>query len=99
MTEQELNKWIDAAAESNRQALTHVRHLAAEHNVDLHRWCVRRLRREAIRRTVLAACIFTGCCMTWSSSVARSQYDQITTSSDIDSRHICDTIRLAIENV
>lgn len=99
MTEQEIEKRIDIVAERNRLELAHVRHMAAEHNADLHRWCVRRRRYETVRRTVLAACLFIGCCTTWSSSMTATQYDQMTISKDVDSQHVCDIISLAIENV
>lgn len=99
MTEQEIERRIDIVAEYNRQELAHVRQMASEHNADLHGWCVRRRRFESVRRTVLAACLFVGCCTTWSSSMAATQYDQMTVSSDVDSQHVCATIRLAIENI
>ena len=99
MTEQEINNWIETTAKRNQEDLAHVRGLATEHNADLHNWCVRRLRHEAMARTAVAACIFIGCCMTWSSSMATSQYDQITTTSNAGSQQICNDIRLAIENI
>ncbi len=99
MTEQEINKWIETIAKHNQEDLAHVRNMAVEHNADLHNWCVRRLRHEAMVRTAVAACIFIGCCMTWSSSMANAQYDQITTTSSAGSQQICNDIRLAIENI
>lgn len=99
MTEQEIEKSINIAAERNRQELAHVYHVVSEHNADLHHWCIRRRRYEAVRRTILAACLFVGCCSTWSSAMAAKQYDQIIVSDDVDSQHVCDVIRRAIENV
>lgn len=80
------------------EALDHIRDLAAEHNADLPQWCARQRRREAFARSAMAACIFVGCCLFYSSSMANPLYDQITTSSEADSQHICETIRLALDN-
>ena len=80
------------------EALDHIRTLAAEHNSDLPQWCARRRRYEAVRRTVVAACIFVGCCMSYSSVTAAPLYGQITTTGNADNQHICETIRLALDN-
>lgn len=53
MTEQEIIQRLEADAASYRRGREHVAALAAEHNADLHRWAVRRGRRQ--RAAALAA--------------------------------------------
>ena len=79
--------------------LDYIRALADEHSVGLEQRCARYRRRASLRRTAVAACIFFGCCFTYSSSMAAPLYEQITTSGQAGIQHICDTIRLTIENV
>lgn len=79
--------------------LAYIRALAAEHSVGLEQRCARYRRRASLRRTALAACIFLGCCFSYSSSMAALPYQQVTTSGQSGIQHICDTIRLTIENV
>ncbi len=53
MTQEKLLQRLEADAESYRRGREHVAALAAEHNADLHRWAVRRGRRQ--RAAALAA--------------------------------------------
>lgn len=78
--------------------LVHIATIAEQHDEGLAQRCASYRRRAAIRRTVVAACIFLGCCLTYSSSMAAPMYDQITTSGKADNQHICETIRIAINN-
>ena len=79
------------------EAMVHIANLAERDNEGLARRCAHYRRRAAIRRTAVAACIFVGCCLSYSSSMATPLYDQITTTSKAGNQHICDTIRLSIE--
>ena len=79
------------------EAMVHIADLAERDNEGLAQRCASYRRRASIRRTAVAACIFIGCCLSYSSSMATPLYDQITTSSKAGNQHICDTIRLAIE--
>jgi len=53
MTQEKLLQRLEADAENYRHGREHVAALAAEHNADLHRWAVRRGRRQ--RAAALAA--------------------------------------------
>lgn len=81
------------------EALVHIATLAEYDDEGLKQRCIHYRRRANIRRTAVAACIFIGCCLSYSSSMATPLYDQIITTSEAGNQHICDTIRLAINNV
>lgn len=79
--------------------LAFIRALAERDTEGLSDRCARYRRRATIRRYAVAACIFLGCCISYSSAMAAPLYEQITTSGESDNQDICDTIRRSIENV
>ncbi|MBP5547652.1 MAG: hypothetical protein J6X58_02025 [Bacteroidales bacterium] len=81
------------------EAMVHISDLVERDNIDLPQRCARYRRRASIRRTALAVCFFFGCCISYTSIISAPLYDQITTSSDAGNQHICEAIRLSIENV
>ena len=81
------------------EVLVHIAALVERDNIGLPQRCARYHHRAAIRRTAMAACIFVGICIAYSSTIADPLYDQITTSSKTGNQHICDIIRVSIENI
>jgi len=77
----------------------HICALADEHSVGLEQRCARYRQRASARRYVLAACLFFGCCLSYSSAMTSPLYDQITTTGQSDTNHICNTINMYIENI
>ena len=57
MNEQDIAKLIENKARQYSQDISHVKELATRHNVELHRWCVRRRRHESVRRVFAAVCL------------------------------------------
>lgn len=85
MTEQEIVRLVESRA--------HVASLAAEHNADLHRWCVRRRRYEAFRRVAVAVCIFAVVAFNVETAYAMPpKYKTITLAGNIDQDETLESI-------
>lgn len=98
MTEQEIERLIDAQGLRNRQALDHVRSIAAAHNADLPGWCARRLRRENVARFAVAACLFVTICTVYSSALAKPSYAHVQTTTTLSDKYVCDIVRHTMES-
>jgi hypothetical protein len=77
--------------------LAYIQALTAKHAEGLEQRCARHRLLAGIRRTIVAACLLVGGCLSYASALDTPQYDQITTSGDAEPQHICSTILLAIE--
>ena len=85
MTEKEMVRLVESRA--------HVASLAAEHNADLHRGCVRRRRYEAFRRVAVAVCIFAVVAFNVETAYAMPpKYKTITLAGNIDQDETLESI-------